>query len=92
LKLNQLDPPGPILLGDNGLQCDCRIPVTTPGVVEQNLYFFHGAAFSHDPTNPPQEHSTCHVENRKTLLCSMSSKVIFTHISRPLHGLFISPT
>src|ERR1700739_2277555 len=47
-------------------------------------------AFSHRVWHSLQEHSTCHVENSKSYLCSISSMPFFIYISPFLHRLFIS--
>src|SRR6266566_9398881 len=36
-------------------------------------------------------HAPCRVDNSGSLFCSISYIDTFTHISQPLHGLFISP-
>src|ERR1700730_4516971 len=91
LKLHQFHIPGTLLLFANRLQSHRCISMSASGVMEKHVNFNHWPALSHTFKPSSQEHTTCHVENLSSTLCSISSESTFTHNSRTLYALFISP-
>src|SRR6202171_3265020 len=91
LKLHQFHVPGTLLLFANRLQSHRCISMSASGVMEKHVNINHWPALLHTFKPPPQEHTTCHVEKLSSTLCSISSESTFTHNSRTLYALFISP-
>jgi hypothetical protein len=89
LKLNKLDLPRAMLLSSNGLQRNGSVAMAASGIMKEHLNLFHRwhCACGDEAS---QEHSICHVENDKSLLCSMSSTMNFILLLLCLHRLFIS--
>src|SRR5262249_15889717 len=54
------------------------------------MWSFFMPGLLHANECPGKEHTPCHVDNRATYLCSISSDDTFMQISRLFYGLFIS--
>src|SRR6202051_1848680 len=89
LELHEVDIPIALLLLRDGLQGKCGVAVAPTAVMEENVDLLH-EAHSAISAASLREHTRCHVDNRESPLCSISSVSTFTQNSLPLHRLFIS--